>query len=88
MMIALHKNARTTLAVRGEIAASIECASAPAQRHGITEQTVYKWKTREIFGDRSHKAHRLQTVLTPAPEKIVVYLRRTFASCPWTICWR
>ena len=37
MMIALHKNARTTLAVRGEIAASIECASAPAQRHGITD---------------------------------------------------
>ena len=77
MMIALHKNARTTPAVRAEIAASIEAASVLAQRFGITEQTVYKWKRREVFGDRSHTAHRLQTVLTPAQETVVVHLRRT-----------
>ena len=51
-MIALHKNARTTPAVRAEIAASNETAGVPAQRHGITEQTVSKGKKR--FGDRSH----------------------------------
>ena len=77
MLIALHKNARTTLAVRAEIAASNETASVLAQRFGITEQTVYKWKKREAFGDRSHTAHRLQTVLTPAQETVVVHLRRT-----------
>lgn len=44
MLIALHKNARTTPAVRGEIAASSETASALALRYGITEQTVYKCK--------------------------------------------
>ena len=66
MLIALHKNARTTPAVRAEIAASNEPASVPAQRFGITEQTVYKWKKRSVFADRSHTAHRLQTVLTPA----------------------
>lgn len=77
MLIALHKNARTTPAVRAEIAASDETASALAQRFGITEQTVYKWKKREVFGDRSHPAHRLQTVLTPAQETVVVHLRRT-----------
>ncbi len=66
MLIALHKNARTTPAVRAEIAASAEPASALAQRYGITEQTVYKWKKREVFGDRSHTAHRLQTQLTCA----------------------
>ena len=77
MLIALHKNARTTPAVRGEIAASNETASVLAQRYGITEQTVYKWKKRSVFGDRSHTAHRLQTVLTPAQEMIVVHLRRS-----------
>ena len=54
MLIALHKNARTTPAVRAEIAASSETAPVLAQRYGITEQTVYKWKKREVFGDRSH----------------------------------
>ena len=77
MLIALHKNARTTPAVRAEIAASNEPASVLAQRFGITEQTVYKWKKRDVFADRSHTAHRLQTVLTPAQETVVVHLRRT-----------
>ena len=77
MLIALHKNARTTPAVRAEIAASSETAPVLAQRYGITEQTIYKWKKREVFGDRSHTAHHLQTVLTPAQETVVVHLRRT-----------
>ena len=38
---------------------------------------MYQWKKREVFSDRSHTAHRLQTVLTPAQESIVVELRRT-----------
>ena len=77
MLIALHKNARTTPAVRAEIAASTETAAVLAQRYGITEQTVYKWKKRQSFNDRSHTAHRLQTQLTPAQEVIVVHLRRS-----------
>jgi transposase len=77
MLIALHKNARTTPAVRAEIAASRETAIVLAQRFGITEQTVYKWKKRSVFGDRSHTAHHLQTVLTPAQETVVVHLRHT-----------
>ena len=72
MLIALHKNARTTPAVRGEIAASSETASALAARYGITEQTVYKWKKRSVFTDRSHTAQRLQTTLTPAQEVVVL----------------
>ena len=34
MLIALHKNARTTPAVRAEIAASTETAPVLAQRYG------------------------------------------------------
>lgn len=85
MLIALHKNAHTTPAVRAEIAASNETASVLAQRYGITEQAVYKWKKRDVFGNRSHTAHRLQTVLMPAQETVVIHLRRCG---PWMICWR
>lgn len=77
LLIALHKNARTTAAVRAQIAASNEPASVLAQRFGITEQTVYKWKKRDVFAGRSHTAHHLQTALTPAQETMVVHLRRT-----------
>jgi len=76
-MIALHKNARTTPAIRAEIAASSASAASLAQRFGITPATVYKWKNRSSVQDGSHTAHRLQTTLTPAQEHVVVQLRRT-----------
>ena len=77
MMIALHKQARTTPAVRAEIAASLEPVSVLARRHNITEATVRKWRARSEFQDRPHTAHRLQTQLTPAQEVIAVYLRKS-----------
>ena len=76
MQMALHKNASTTSAVRAQIAASNESARILAARHGITEQTVYKWKKRETVQDRSHTVHRLQTQLTSAQKVVVVHLRR------------
>ncbi|WP_287914746.1 IS481 family transposase [Tibeticola sp.] len=76
MLISLHKQARTTPAVRAEIAASDEPVSVLAQRYNITESTVRKWQARADFNDRSHTPHRLQTTLTPAQEAVVVELRR------------
>lgn len=76
MMVSLHKNARTTPLIRAEIATSTDSAHVLAQRYGISEGSVYKWKHRTTTTDRSHTAHRLQTHLTPAQEAIVVYLRR------------
>ena len=77
-MLALHKNARTTPAIRAEIAASGDLSTRQlSQRYGVTEATIYKWKARDSTADRSHTAHRLQTTLTPAQEAIVVELRRT-----------
>ena len=77
MMIALHKNARTTPAVRAEIAASPEPVARLAERYGVSEDTVRKWKSRTDFNDASHTAHRLQTTLTPVQERIVVELRKS-----------
>lgn len=42
MDIKLHKRARTTPAIRQEIASSKESARVLAVRYGITEATVYK----------------------------------------------
>ena len=77
MMITLHKNARTTPAIRAEIAASTDSVVALAQRYGISEETARKWKKRTSVHDASHTPHRLQTTLTTAQERVVVELRRT-----------
>jgi transposase InsO family protein len=76
MDIKQHKNARTTPAVRAEIAASTERVCVLAKRYGVTEATIYKWRARQSFEDRSHTAHALQTTLTPAQEIIVVEMRK------------
>ena len=46
MLIALHKQARTTPAVRAEIAASRESIAVLARRCCITEATIRKWRAR------------------------------------------
>ena len=77
MQISLHKNARTTPAVRAQIAASNAPAAGLAEQFGVSVATIYKWRSRDSVHDRSHTAHRLQTTLTPAQEAIVVHLRTT-----------
>jgi transposase InsO family protein len=76
MQIALHKNARTTPAVRAEMAASAESVGQLARRYSVSEDTVRKWRRRTEFQDASHTAHTLQTTLSPIQEKIVVELRK------------
>ena len=77
MLVRLHSQATTTPKVRAEIQASVEPAWVLAERHGTTEQTIYKWRHRDSVEDRSHTPHRLQTTLTPAQEAVAVALRRT-----------
>ena len=77
MLINLHSQATTTPKIRAEIQASKDPAWVLAERFGITEQTVWKWRKRDSVQDRSHTAHRLQTTLTPAQEAVAVSLRRT-----------
>ena len=63
MLISLHKNARTTPAIRAEMAASTQSAAVLARLFNVTEQTSSKWKKRTSFEDRSHTAHRLHCLL-------------------------
>ncbi len=68
----LHKQATTTPKVRAAIQASDEPARVLAERYGISEQTVWKWRKQDSVHDRSHTPHRLQTTLTPAQEAVAV----------------
>lgn len=77
MLVRLHSEATTTPKIRAEIQASNEVAWVLADRHGISEQTVYKWRHHDGVDDKSHTPHRLQTTLTPAQEAVAVSLRQT-----------
>src|SRR6056297_2635709 len=77
MLISLHKQATTTPKVRAAIKASEEPAWVLADRYGISEQTVWKWRKRDDVHDLSHTPHKLQTTLTPAQEALAVALRTT-----------
>lgn len=77
MLISLHKQATTTPKIRAAIQASDEPAWMVAERYGISEQTVWKWRKRDGVHDLSHTPHRLQTTLTPAQEAVAVALRKT-----------
>jgi transposase InsO family protein len=77
MYIRLHKNARTTPAIRAEIAASRDSVATLAARYHVGEGTIRRWRQREVFTDASHTAHHLQTTLNSAQELIVVQLRKT-----------
>ena len=48
MLIALHKRARTTPAVRAEIAASREPVAILARRYNVSEATIRKWRARRL----------------------------------------
>ncbi len=65
MMIALHKNARATPAIRAEIAAGADSAVALAQRYGISEETACKWKKRTSVHDASYTPHRRNSSSRP-----------------------
>ena len=76
MIVKLHKNARTTPAIRAQLAASNESVTVLAKRFNLAPNTVRKWQARTEFNDRSHTAHNLQTTLSSAQEHIVIYLRK------------
>ncbi|MCF7990471.1 MAG: IS481 family transposase [Thiohalocapsa sp.] len=77
MEVRLHKNARTTPAIRRELQSSDAPTSVLARQYNLSEETVRKWRTRAHVQDASHWPHRLQTTLTPAQEVLVVELRKT-----------
>jgi len=77
MQVNLHKNARTTPAIRAELRVSTRSTAELARTYNLSKATVRKWRRREDGADRSHRPQRLHTTLSPAQEAVVVALRQT-----------
>jgi transposase len=77
-MLSIHPNARTTPAVRAEIARSTERSGVLAERYGISTETVRKWRKRGAAEcrDRSSRPHRLPWKATEEERAVVCALRR------------
>ena len=77
-MLHIHPNARTTPATRAEMARSVEASSIVAQRHGISAETVRKWRRRGAADclDRAARPHQLPWKATEEERAIVCSLRR------------
>src|SRR3712207_3759526 len=75
----IHPNARTTLAMRAEIARSGEPSGVLARRYGVSTETVRKWRRRgpEDCLDRPARPHRLSWKATEEERAVVCALRRS-----------
>jgi transposase InsO family protein len=78
-MMQIHPQARTTPAVRAEIARSTEPASIVAKRYGISDETVRKWRKRgeQACQDRSSRPKRLPWRVTEEERAIICAVRRS-----------
>jgi transposase InsO family protein len=77
-MLQIHPNARTTPAVRAEIARSDEPSSVLARRYGVSTETIRKWRKRgpEDCLDHSARPHKLPWKATDEERAVVCALRR------------
>ena len=77
-MLSIHPNARTTPAVRAEIARSSESTGVLAQRYGVSTETIRKWRKRGPADcqDHSSRPHKLPWKATEEERAIVCALRR------------
>jgi transposase len=77
-MPTIHPKARTTPAVRAEIARSREPTGILAQRYSVSTETIRKWRKRGPADcqDHSSRPHKLPWKATEEERAIVCALRR------------
>src|SRR5687768_16044001 len=77
-MLSIHPNARTTPAVRAEIARSGERSGVLAQRYGVSSETVRRWRQRgpQDCRDRSSRPRKLPWKASEEERAVVCELRR------------
>ncbi len=70
MNIRLHRNARTTPAIRMEIQRAPSSISdrSLARKYNLRRATMGQWRKRNTVEDGSHRPHKLHTQLSPAEE--------------------
>src|SRR5262245_37646086 len=75
MELNLHANATTTPKTRAYIQRSKAPVAALAAELGVSETTIYRWRSRTTVTDRSHTPKTLATSLSPVEEELVCELR-------------
>ncbi|MFC0386803.1 DDE-type integrase/transposase/recombinase [Muricoccus vinaceus] len=77
-MLQIHPNARTTPAVRAEIARSTESSGTLARRFGVSSETIRKWRKRgpEDCLDHSARPHKLPWKASDEERAVVCAVRR------------
>ena len=77
-MLSIHPDARTTPAVRAEIARSAGPTGELAKRYGVSTETVRKWRKRGAADcrDRSSRPHKLPWKASEEERAVVGALRR------------
>src|SRR5215213_6923262 len=77
-MLQIHPNARTTPAVRAEVARSGEATGVLVRRFGVSTETIRKWRKRgpQDCLDRSARPHTLPWKATEEERAVVCALRR------------
>ncbi len=77
-MLTIHPNARTTPAVRAEIARSPDRSGVLASRYGVSAETIRKWRKRGPADcqDRSARPQKLAWKASDEERAIVCALRR------------
>jgi len=85
-MYAIHANARTTPAVRAEIARSTEPSSVLARRYGVSTETIRKGRKRGAADcqDPSSRPHKLPWT-APEEERAIVCAFGVRPAFPWMI---
>lgn len=78
MQIKLHKNAKTTLAIREYIRNSKESIYSLAKKFNLSWNTVKRWKYSEDLYDKPCRPHKLNTTLTKQQEELICFLRKQF----------
>ena len=78
MNLKLHKNARTTFALRKEIQTSDSSINALCKRYGLSWKTVKKWKEKQGVEDASSRPRKLNVTLTASQEDLILFERRQF----------
>ena len=89
MNIQLHKNARTTPAIRLELQAQPQSVSnrTLAEVYHLNHHTVAKWRQREGTEDASHRPNGT-TLPSMQPRKRGWWRCVRPSCCPWMTCWR
>ncbi len=78
MQIKLHKNAKTTPAIRKEIQESKESIYKLAKKYNLTYPTVKKWRDRSNLNDKSSKPKKLSTDLSDKDEALICFERKQY----------